>query len=135
MEQLAFLIPRLIQHADTHPVVQIPKKEHYAVQKACDYIHDRAAEGITLTDIAEHVGLSRYYLLRVFREEIGMPPYAYLESVRISKAKQLLESGLPFTGVALELGFSDQSHFTNCFKRLTGVTPGQYVHTNSHSNR
>jgi AraC-like DNA-binding protein len=107
--------------------VQAPKKERYAVQKACRYICEHATEGITLRELANEVGLSRYYLLRVFREEMGMPPYAYLESIRIGKAKKLLETGLPLTQVASELGFSDQSHFTNCFKRFIGVTPGQYA--------
>lgn len=124
---LMVLTKLIMEHAEMHPKTQAPKKERYVVQQACGYIHDHASEGITLTELAEHVGLSRYYLLRVFREAMGMPPHTYLESVRISKAKQLLEVGLPLTQVAMELGFSDQSHFTNCFKRFIGVTPGQYV--------
>jgi AraC-like DNA-binding protein len=124
---LMVLTKLIIQHAEIHPTIHAPKKEHRAVQQACQYIHNHTPEGITLTELAEYVGLSRYYLLRVFREEIGMPPHAYLESVRISKAKQLLEQGLSLTQVAIELGFSDQSHFTNCFKRFIGVTPGQYA--------
>lgn len=115
------------RYADIYPSAKNPKQERRAVQKACRYIYDHVTEGITLTELAEHVWLSRYYLLRVFREEVGMPPYAYLESVRINKAKQLLEAGLSPTKVAIELGFSDQSHFTNRFKRYTGITPGRYL--------
>lgn len=124
---LTVLTKLILERAEQHPEVRAPQKERRAVRQACRYIEDRAAAGITLTELAEAVGLSRYHLLRVFREETGMPPYAYLESIRISKAKRLLEKGLAPLEVALELGFSDQSHFANCFKRFIGITPGRYI--------
>jgi AraC-like DNA-binding protein len=74
------------------------------------------------------VGLSPYYLLRVFRDEVGMPPHAYLESRRIQQAQRLLKQGEPLAAVAHDLGFSTQSHFTTSFRRIIGVTPGQYVY-------
>jgi AraC-like DNA-binding protein len=80
-----------------------------------------------LTQLAEHVSLSPYYLLRVFRAEVGMPPYAYLESVRIRQAQQLIKVGKPLADVAVEVGFSSQSHLTHRFKQIIGVTPGQYA--------
>jgi AraC-like DNA-binding protein len=116
------------QYAASNHALPTPGREPNAVKRACQYIHDHAAEGITLTEVAESVHLSRYYFLRVFHEAVGMPPHAYLESVRIGKARRLLEKGLPLNQVAHESGFSDQSHFTNRFKRLIGVTPGQYAH-------
>lgn len=122
------VITKLVtQYAHQHLTPLAPKKERAAINKACCFIHDHVSKGITLTGLANHVGLSRYYFLRVFREEMGMPPYTYLESVRISRAKQLLEKGATLTDAAMELGFSDQSHFTNCFKRFIGITPGQYA--------
>ncbi len=117
----------IIKHADIHAPAEVSKKEHRAVQTACSYIREHLAEGFNLTALAEQVGLSRFYFLRVFRDEIGVPPHTYLESVRIGKAKQLLESGISLNDTALELGFSDQSHFTNSFKRFIGITPGQYM--------
>jgi len=124
---LMVLTKAIMQYAEMNSTASVPGKERYAVKQACQYIQDHATEGITLTEVAEHVSLSRYYFLRVFREEVGMPPHAYLESVRIGKAKQLLEKGLSLNQVAHESGFSDQSHFTNRFKRFIGVTPGQYM--------
>jgi len=56
-----------------------------------------------------------------------MPPHAYLESVRIRHAQALLTAGVPLVQVALDSGFSSQSHLTNRFKRVLGVTPGQYA--------
>ena len=114
-------------YTDMHNFVIQPNKEKAAVKKAGNYIYDHLNENITLTDIAEHVGLSRYYLLRTFHNEKGMPPHSYMESLRISKSKELLEKKMPLSRVAMDLGYSDQSHFTNTFKRVMGITPGQYV--------
>jgi AraC-like DNA-binding protein len=63
----------------------------------------------------------------VFRKEVGMPPYAYLENRRIQHAQQLLLADHPITDVAFQTGFSSQSHFTTSFKRYLGVPPAQYV--------
>lgn len=121
---LAQLIKR---YADLRFNEQPLGKEQKAVQRARRYIEEHFAEGISLTQLAEHVALSPYYLLRVFRAEVGMPPYAYLESVRIRQAQQLIEAGKPLAEVAVELGFSSQSHLTHRFKQIIGVTPGQYA--------
>jgi AraC-like DNA-binding protein len=56
-----------------------------------------------------------------------MPPYAYLESVRIRHAQQLIENGKSLAEVAAEVGFSSQSHLTRRFKKIIGATPGQYA--------
>ena len=55
-----------------------------------------------------------------------MTPYGYLESVRIVAAKRLLEQGVSPVDTALQVGFSDQSHFTNYFSRFIGLSPGLY---------
>jgi len=115
------------QYADIRFDEQQPGQERKAVQQARRYIDERFAQGINLTQLAEHVALSPYYLLRVFRAEVGMPPYAYLESVRIRQAQRLIEAGNPLAEVAVEAGFSSQSHLTHRFKQIIGVTPGQYA--------
>jgi AraC-like DNA-binding protein len=114
--------------AENHPNEPKLGTERQAIRQACRYIEDRFAEGISLSQLAEHVSLSPYYLLRVFRAEIGMPPYAYMESVRIRQAQRLIEAGRPLADVAAEVGFSSQSHLTRRFKQIIGVTPGQYAH-------
>jgi AraC-like DNA-binding protein len=102
-------------------------QERDAVRKARQYIQSNWSQKITLSELAQYVGLSRFYLLRVFCAEVGMPPHSYQESVRMSHAKQLLKKGWSQKEVAIETGFSDQSHFANRFKRLVGVTPGSYA--------
>ncbi len=121
---LAQLIKR---HADSRLTEQSPGKETQAIQQVRRYIEEHFAEGITLNQLAQHVALSPYYFLRVFHAEVGMPPYAYLESVRIRHAQQLVKLGEPLADVAIQVGFSSQSHMTRQFKRIIGVTPGQYA--------
>jgi len=102
-------------------------KEKEAIRQARRYLQEHFARGVSLNELAEHVALSPYYLLRVFRAEVGMPPHAYLESVRIREAQRLIESGKPLAEVAAEVGFSNQSHLTHRFKQIIGATPGQYA--------
>jgi AraC-like DNA-binding protein len=126
--RLLWVLAQLMTHAsDVRVPEPTPRHERRAVRQARAYLDANIAQGITLTDLAAQVHLSPYYLLRVFRDEVGMPPHAYLESVRIQQAQRLLAQGEPLAAVAHDLGFSTQSHFTTSFRRIIGVTPGQYV--------
>jgi AraC-like DNA-binding protein len=125
---ILWTMARLIQrYADMGPTEQRLGQEKKAVQQVRDYIDEHFAESVTLNTLAQHVSLSPYYLLRVFRAEVGMPPYAYLESVRIGHTQQLIKAGKPLSEVSAEVGFSSQSHMTRQFKKIIGVTPGQYA--------
>jgi AraC family transcriptional regulator len=72
--------------------------------------------------------LSAYHFARQFKAATGLPPHQYVILRRVERAKQLLQAGtdLPLAEVATCAGFSDQSQFTHHFKRLVGVTPGQF---------
>ena len=123
-----WLLNKLVaSYGDPQPIEREIGQEQRAVQRAREYIDSHFAEGVSLERLADEVGLSPYYLLRVFRATFGMPPHAYLESVRVREAQRLLASGIPSAQVALATGFSNQGHFTNRFKRMIGVTPGQYA--------
>ena len=84
------------------------------------------AQRIRLDQLCRCAGLSKSTLLRAFVRAKGVTPYCYLENIRVGKAKRLLEQGVPPVEAALETGFSDQSHFTNCFSRFIGLAPGIY---------
>ena len=100
--------------------------ERQAVLKARRYIDEHFSEGVRLAELAGHVALSPYHLLRSFRAEFGLPPHAYLENVRIRHAERLIVAGKPLAEVSAETGFSSQSHLTHRFRKIIGVTPGQY---------
>jgi AraC family transcriptional regulator len=97
------------------------------LQQAIDYIHDRFAEDITLSELADEVKMSQYRFARAFKQSTGMPPHQYLLSQRIDRAKQLLaNTQLSISDISYQLGFASQSHFTATFRRFTTVTPNQY---------
>jgi AraC-like DNA-binding protein len=124
IEALARLI---IRHADTHPQVKSIGRERHEIKRVCAYIEDNFAQDVKLSDLASLVHWNPFYLLRVFRAEMGLPPHAYLETVRIREGQALLKKGRSLAQTAYETGFSSQSHFTTTFKRLIGVTPGHYA--------
>lgn len=102
----------------------------------CEFLENHYMENITLGDLCKLTGLSQYYLLRSFTKQKGISPYSYLETIRIDKAKKMLEQGILPIDVALQTGFNDQSHFSNFFKKFIGLTPKQYLNIfkdNQHS--
>lgn len=94
--------------------------------RICLYINRHYKEHISLDDLSNYSNLSKSTLLRAFTKTKGITPYRYLQSVRIEKAKALLENGIPPAEAALESGFSDQSHFTNFFNMYIGISPAAY---------
>lgn len=97
------------------------------LRRAIAYIQDHLAENISLDAMATEVGMSRFYFCRLFKKSTGITPYQYLIKCRIEKAKVILrQRNLSITKIALEVGFSNQSHFTKHFKRLLGVTPKKF---------
>lgn len=97
------------------------------MREARAYIAAHYDTALSLTELARLSGLSPFYFARVFRAEVGLPPHAYLESVRIGAAQGLLARGVPLAAVAQATGFADQSHFTRRFRRTIGVPPGRYA--------
>lgn len=97
------------------------------LKAACAYLDTHYHHAVSLDELGSLAGMSKYHFLRLFTRSLGITPYCYLQAVRIGRAKQLLEQGLPPAETAQLTGFGDQSHFTHTFKRLIGLTPGQYT--------
>jgi AraC family transcriptional regulator len=93
-----------------------------------EYIEENLDAGLTLERMAEVARLSPNYFAAQFQRATGLPPRQYVIARRVERAQQLLQSGTdrPLAEVALRAGFSDQSQFTRHFKRVLGVTPGQF---------
>lgn len=106
-----------------------------AIVRAREFIRDSYAGRITLDAVADAAMMSRYAVLRAFRREIGISPYAYVTQVRVEEAKSLLRDGVGVAATAARVGFSDQSHLGRHFKRLIGVTPAVYSRSFPRSNR
>lgn len=113
-------------HATFSPEPEQPG-EHRGVSRARAYLAANAFAKIPLDTLARESGLSKFHLLRVFRDRTGLTPWQYQVNLRLDHARQLLQRGEPASQVADACGFVDQSHFTRIFRTVVGVTPAVYA--------
>ena len=102
-----------------------PKRQN--LQEIKEYIDHNYARKITLDDLAERFYINKYYLTRIFKEQFGMTLNSYLLQVRITHAKQLLRfSDDSIEKISIQCGMLDANYFARMFKKVEGMTPGEY---------
>jgi AraC-like DNA-binding protein len=104
-----------------------PRELRREVERTRQLLHRHFDRPLALRDMAHCSGVSRFHLLRLFREGLGITPHAYLLHLRIANARALLDAGSPVADVALRCGFADQAHFSRCFKAIVGMSPGAFT--------
>ena len=125
------LAVHLIRHVSATP--QSARRRNGTLPRAklravVEYIEEHLDSGPTLEQMAAIARLSPNYFAWQFKRATGLPPHQYVLDRRVERAKQFLQTGsdIHLAEVAAEAGFSDQSQFSHHFKRLIGVTPGQF---------
>ena len=126
-ELFFFLLEQLVEDYTKGEIPAGNADQSAEIKAICDYLEQHYMDSIRLGDLCGLAGFSKYYLLRSFTKQKGISPYSYLETIRIDKAKKLLEQGALPLEAALQTGFNDQSHFSNFFKKFIGLTPKQYM--------
>ncbi|MEV4285121.1 AraC family transcriptional regulator [Nonomuraea bangladeshensis] len=116
----------LTRHAAPRPVRPLSPAGGRAVREALELLHESLVDPPALEELAAAVGARPFGLLRAFKEATGLPPHAYLTSLRVRTARRLLEDGVRPAQVAAEVGFTDQAHLTRHFRRIVGVPPAAY---------
>ncbi len=105
----------------------LPQPTSAVVKRAIAHLQQHHASALTRTDIASAVGVSEDYLSHIFRQEVGLSPWEFLNRYRVQRAKELLRaSDAPMLEIAERVGFGDLSYFNRVFRRLAGCTPGAY---------
>lgn len=123
----SFLADLILRHGAPRQVPHREDPRKDAIERVCDFIRANHTESITLERLCRIACLSPFHFHRVFVGAKGISPHDYLVHCRVRKARELLLKGYGIAGAATETGFADQSHFTRCFKRLMGTTPGRYL--------
>ena len=124
----------LLVIADAMREAAMPEKLEMAprsILHARSMIDDDPAAEISLADLAQESGLSRFQVLRAFARATGFTPHAYLVQARVHLARRLIADGAPLAEAAAESGFADQSHMTRAFVSRYGLTPGAYARGHS----
>lgn len=91
-----------------------------------ELLMDNLDKNLELAELSQVAGLSRYQLLRGFKQSYGLAPHAYQLDQRIKQAKHFLKKGCSLSDTALRLGFADQAHFQRHFKQRVAITPKEY---------
>ena len=96
------------------------------IKQSIKYIGKHFKEDILVSDIAEHVGFSRFYFSRKFTESVGCSVKEYIQMIRCREAEKLLRTKkFTVSEVSAECGFSDVSYFTKTFKKVLGYLPSK----------
>jgi len=124
-EQMLTLFARIMQPATlrSQALQGVPQ----AIHQARSRIDDDPTAILSLQDLAQQNGMSRFQLLRAFAKATGMTPHAYILQRRLHHARRLIAAGTPLVQAAMDSGFADQSHLTRLFVRNFGLSPGAYA--------
>ncbi len=115
----------MIQAAETAGPGSGPVKNEIAMAK--DYILSHLAQNVSVRDVADHVHLSPEYFTKLFKNETGQNIKNYILKTKVDVAKNLLENpNISVSLIAMELGYTNFSHFTQMFKKYEDVTPSDY---------
>lgn len=103
------------------------KQSNQIVNMAVEYINEHYMESLSLTKVAEEVGVTPGYLTTLFAQTIGDGFVDYLNKIRVDRACNYLHDGqLKIYEVAYKVGFKDEKYFTRVFKKITKVSPSQF---------
>jgi len=117
----------VIAELSRHHVKTPGRKPPNSVEQTRELLHSHFSESLTLDGIARSVGTHPVHLARMFRRYHHCTIGEYLRKLRIEFAcREISATDSPLALIASRIGFYDQSHFSRTFKRMIGITPGQY---------
>ena len=99
----------------------------FLVRQAQGYIQEHHAQRLSLQDVADHCYVSQWHLSKLLNRHLGQTFYDLLNSVRVQQAKKLMEDpALRISEIAGRVGYADTAHFSRVFKRLEGISAGEW---------
>ncbi len=113
----------------TQKMAEVPKQRVYSMQivKAMEYVYKHRNERLTVQEIADSLQMNRSYLSSLFKKETGTGISDFIRNEKIKAAANMLKySEYSYSDIAEYFGFASQSHFIQCFKKQTGLSPKEY---------
>lgn len=136
LEELKEAVKQMVSRLDAMPGLRegnegdesVKEAGNHLVKAALAYMKEHCTEQhLSLGEVADHVYVSQWHLSKLLNRETGQGFFDLLGSMRIARAKKLLaDPALRIHEIAETAGFSDVAHFSRSFKKLTGLTPGEY---------
>lgn len=109
------------------PTMACARLDSVRVHRVLKHISENLDEDLSVAALAKVACLSTFHFTRMFTAAVGMPPHRFVSRKRLENAMHLVASGSrPLSEIALACRFSSQASFTRAFRRVTGVTPGEY---------
>ena len=105
------------------------KEMDAGIKILADKITSHPEQELSIETLAADIFVSKYYLIRRFKSNIGMTPHQFCIQNRIRKSQGMLNEKKAISRIAAEMGFYDQSHFDKAFQRIVGISPSEYVHS------
>lgn len=125
-EELSALLTKLME-SSWNPENTFTAKKKVELSRVKNYLDEHYAEKMTLDELAAKFYINKFYMSKIFRETYGTTIIAYLEQLRITKAKNLLRfSDMTVDEIAYRVGLKDANYFSRLFKKVEGMTPSQY---------
>jgi AraC-like DNA-binding protein len=125
LKLLEFLKVTLKNSFFENNIIEVDKTTQIA-KEFKEYIENNISSKLTLTQISNALGYSPYHIIRVCNQNFGLSANAYIVNKRVHRAKKLISEGVDISFAAREVGFYDQSHLTNVFKKVFALTPKAY---------
>ncbi len=120
---------KIVSHSRLMPRFRNSDRIYNRIKIATDRFADFSLAAPSLSELASLANCSESQIGRDFIQFLGLSPRAYLNELRIQRAKDLIFSGMDLANIAIESGFSDQSSLTRSFKKSVGMTPRAFANS------
>jgi AraC-like DNA-binding protein len=116
----------LIRYAGVKPASSLRSPNRERVARMLELLAENLGGELTLAQLAAAVDLSPFYAAHLFSQQMGMPPHAWRNQLRLHRARTLMRGAYSVADAAVASGFADQSHLTRHFKKAYGMPPGRW---------
>ncbi|WLG82422.1 AraC family transcriptional regulator [Pseudomonas cucumis] len=122
-ERLVRLLIEMTRFQSKPDISIMPAK----LSRLIEYMRENLQENISLEHLCREANISKFHLVRAFKKTTNLPPMQYFKQLKLIEGRRRLRKGETPLKIAMDLGFYDQGHFCNAFRKVMGVSPVRYT--------